>query len=327
MRRALFALLAAAPLACAALGETLSDSAGRMVALGAKPERMLAAGPPAESLLCALAPTRVLGLVEAFPDARKGAAPAGCRDASVVPRLTAHPSEADLVAIQALHPDFILDFGDVNADYAAQADADQARFGAPTALFSAALNEAPQTLRRLGAALGASERGEALAKAAEKALALLADVAKTPDAQRVAVYYAQSPDGLRTSRQGSSLGQAIVFAGGRLVAPGAGKGAFADMTVEDIAAGKPQVVIVTDEAAAAPGSALRKALPPETRFYVDRGAPFPAMGHPPGINQLVGALALAEILYPDRAKGAGQAAIELNALLYPDAPKSAPLTQ
>ena len=169
--------------------------------------------------------------------------------------------------------------------------------------------------------IGATARAEKIAVAMEKGLALLETVRKLPADQRIGVYYARGADGLRTIRPGSSLALGADYAGAKLLAPDVkGKGAFIDVTVEQVVALKPEVVVLADPKAAAPDSPLRKALPSGTRFLVDRGLPFHGMEDPPSVNQLVGALALAEALYPDKAKGGAEMAVALNALLFPGAP-------
>ena len=117
MRKLGWLLLAFAPLIASVAGAApLMDAAGRGVDVPAPPVHLLPAGPPAQVLLYALAPEHMLGLVEGWSAAQKSAVPDAYKGLPNVPRLTGHPSDADIAAIKALHPDFILDFGDVNPE-------------------------------------------------------------------------------------------------------------------------------------------------------------------------------------------------------------------
>jgi hypothetical protein len=50
--------------------------------------------------------------------------------------------------------------------------------------------------------------------------------------------------------------------------------------------------------AAEPGAPLRKVLPAEPLFLVDRGSPYGWVEGPPSLNRLIGALWLASCIYP-----------------------------
>jgi hypothetical protein len=113
----------------------------------------------------------------------------------------------------------------------------------------------------------------------------------------ISVYYARGSDGLRAVRAGSSIDEGIILAGGRnVISPR--EGTFSVMSVEDVAVLKPSVIILADPKAVEQGSPLRKALPIETLFLVDRGLPYGWIERPPSLNRLIGALWLASRLYP-----------------------------
>ena len=296
-----------------------TDSAGRAVSVPDSVARLLPAGPPADVLLYALAPDALVGMVEPWTAERRPAVPGRFQDQAKVPRVTGKPGDADIAALKALKPDLIVDYGDVNPDYAGLADRMQATIGAPYVLLDGRLSSAPAVLRRLGTAVRRGGRGEETAAAVEKALAVLAPLATLAFERRVPIYYARGRDGLQAIRSGSSLDEGMALAGARNVTA-SGRGAMTATTLDDVARLGPKVVVVADPRAAAPDSPLRKALPAGTRFFVDRGAPFPWIENPPSLNRLVGAFALAGLLYPEMVPDGAAQANGLARVLFAEAP-------
>lgn len=297
------------------------DSAGRRVQLPESIGKILPAGPPADALLYALAPDMLAGLVEPFASWKAEFAPANFRMTPKAPRITGVLDDAAIVALKALRPDLIVDYGDVNADFAALADRMSDTLKAPYLLLDGKITRAPEIARMLGAGIGRAGRGEAIAAAIERALARLARVSALGDADRIPVYYARGADGLQAIRANSSLSEALALSGARNVTP-AGRGAFVARTIPEVTHSKPEIVIVADPAAAATDGALRRALPLSTRFFIDRGAPFSWIENPPSLNRIIGAMALAGILHPKVAPDAMEQSRRLAETLYPGAEKS-----
>src|SRR5205807_5870839 len=122
-RRALLTALSAALLAPRpSLAATVTDSAGRAVAVPARLERVFPAGPPAAILLYTLAPDLLLGWPRAnSAEEREFLLPdIGARPE--VGRLTGRGNTANLEAVIALKPDLILDVGYVDPTYVSLAD-------------------------------------------------------------------------------------------------------------------------------------------------------------------------------------------------------------
>ncbi|MDH7794743.1 MULTISPECIES: hypothetical protein [unclassified Beijerinckia] len=298
-----------------------TDSAGRKVNLPDKVGRLLPAGPPADVLLYALAPDLLVGLVEPWNDSQKQAVPQRFQALPGVPRLTSqHLSSDDLEKLRQLKADLVVDYGDINPNYAALADRIQASLGVPYVLIDGKLREAPQVLRRLGDIIGRSERGQELAGAIQSALTLIEGAGTVAPQQRLPFYYARGADGLQGVRAGSSVGEAIELAGGRNVVPSA-RGAFVGLSAAEVAQLAPRIVIVGDAAAVQSGSVLRQALPDGTRFLVDLGAPYGAIEKPPSLNRILGALAIAALIHPEQASAYNAAATRLAAVLFGDSAK------
>ena len=274
------------------------DSSGRTVRLPDSIKRIIPAGPPAEALLYSLAPETLVGLIEPWTDLQRQAGIEKVRDLPTIPRITRKEGTPEAEAIQDLHADIIIDYGSIDARYATLADKIQSTAGIPYLVLDGRLTKVPDVVGRLGSILHPEERAREIAKTAEFALQKLAPNTSKTVGERVSVYYARGSDGLRAIHAGSSLDEGIVLAGGRnVVSPG--EGTFSVMSVDEVAALKPSVVILADPKAAERGAPLRKALPTETRFLVDRGLPYGWIERPPSLNRLIGALWLASRLYPD----------------------------
>ncbi|HUZ91778.1 MAG TPA: ABC transporter substrate-binding protein [Methylocella sp.] len=294
----LFPLVLEAGLTERAWASDFMDSAGRTVRLSYPIKRIIPAGPPAEALLYSLAPETLAGLIEPWTDSQRQAGIERVRDLPLIPRITRKERAPDAEAIQGLHADIIIDYGAIDARYAILADKIQSATGIPYLVLDGRLTKVAEIVRRLGSIMQREERASEIAKSAEFALQKLAPVTSKASGERVSVYYARGSDGLRAVRTGSSLDEGIALAGGRNVVS-IGEGTFSLMSVDEVAALKPSVVILADPKAAEPDAPLRKALPIETRFLVDHGLPYGWIERPPSLNRLIGALWLASHLYPD----------------------------
>jgi iron complex transport system substrate-binding protein len=260
-----------------------TDSAGWTVRLPNSVKRIIPAGPPAEALLYSLAPETLAGLIEPWTDIQKQAGIEKVRDLPTIPRITRKEGVPEAEAIQDLHAEIIIDYGAIDARYAMLADKIQSATGIPYLVLDGRLTKVPEIVRRLGSIMQREERASEIAKSAELALQNLAPVTSKTIGERVSVYYARGSDGLRAIRTGSSLDEGIALAGGRnVVSPG--EGTFSLMSVDDVAALKPSVVVLADPKAAEPDAPLRKALPAETRFLVDPGLPYGWIERPPSLN-------------------------------------------
>ncbi|WOJ88526.1 iron ABC transporter substrate-binding protein [Methylocapsa polymorpha] len=298
------------------------DAVGRSVDLPAHVERVIPAGPPAVVLVYALAPEKLLGLLESWTESRRAFVPEAYRGLPVLPRLTRAPSDADLALLRGQTADLIVDYGDIGKAYAASAERAQAALGVPSILLEGRMAETPEVLHSLGVILEKKERGDELAALAEHVLERLHPASSIDPERRVAVYLGRGPEGLLAVRPGGLLSEPIEAAGGRNVTP-EGPGAFAQLNVAEAAALHPAVVILEDPSAA--DGPLSKALDPKTVILVDRGGPFGSMEAPPSINRLIGALALAAILHPDLAPPDPRFMRALRENFFGPLPKEAPL--
>jgi iron complex transport system substrate-binding protein len=96
--------------------ETFTDAMGRTLDLPAKIERVIPAGPPAVTLIYALAPEKLVGLISAWTERQRTFVPQNYRDLAPLPRLTHPIDDAGLAVLRAENADLVIDYGDVGSD-------------------------------------------------------------------------------------------------------------------------------------------------------------------------------------------------------------------
>jgi len=305
LRAALAAILAGAWLGAglaayaAEPARVLTDSAGRKVEVPKSIDRVLPAGFPAAVLLYTLAPDKLVAWPGPLGAGAMGMLPEKYAKLPVVGRLTSARSAPSAEAIQALHPDVILDVGTVDQHFAALADRVQKETGIPYLLYDGSLARTAATYRALGAALGEEVPAEELASYAERAIA---GAGKTLAAhgERVRVYYARGEGGTTTAFAGSVTAEVIDAVGAENVARRGASGAFVPVTIEQVIAWRPDAFVASDPD-------LYAIIMREPRWqqveairtghvYLAPGAPFGWLDEPPGVNRLIGLGWLAGVL-------------------------------
>ena len=281
---------------------SVTDDAGRTVAVPERVERVFPAGPPAAIMLYTVAPDLLLGWPRANrPEEREFLLPdVGSRPE--VGRITGRGNTANLEVVLALKPDLILDAGSVNATYVSLADRVQQQTGIPYALLDGRFEGIPQAYRTLGALVGRPRESEDLARIAADTIATITQrAAAVAPERRPRVYYARGPRGLETGLGGSINVETIELLA-RNVA-GATRGGLATVSIEQVLLWNPEVIITIDQdfaanvrgdAAWAPVAAVRAG-----RVHHSPKLPFGWVDFPPCVNRLIGLWWLAKILYPD----------------------------
>jgi len=301
-RRAVVSGLSAALIASrATLAASVTDSAGRAVAVPARVTRVFPAGPPAAITLYTMAPDLLIGWPRAnraeereFLDPTVGARPE-------VGRITGRGNTANLEVVLALKPDLILDIGIVNNTYISLAERVQQQTGIPYALLDGRFDGIPNAYRLIGALTGRHDAGETRARYAEATLKAIA--ARIPEpARRPRVYYARGPRGLETGLGGSINVETIEMLA-RNVAGGT-RGGLATVSIEDVLVWNPDVIITIDKEFAESVYRLPAwqsvAAVRARRVHLSPKLPFGWVDFPPTVNRLIGLWWLGKILYPDR---------------------------
>jgi iron complex transport system substrate-binding protein len=304
-RRSLLAGLSATLLAPRlARAASVTDSVGRAVAIPDKVERVFAAGPPAAILLYTFAPELLLGWTRSLEPAQCEFLGAGACDKPEVGRLTGRGNTTNLEVLLKLKPDLVLDFGTVNDTYISLADKVQEQTGIPYALLDGRFDAAAAIYRKLGELTKRPREAEDFARYADRIVTTVKGrVDKIPAANQPRVYYARGPRGLETGLGGSINVETIEFLGARNVAAER-KGGMATVSIEQVLAWNPDVIITIEPAFAAsvrsdPVWAPVKAVQ-TGRVYLSPNMPFGWVDFPPSVNRLIGLWWLGKVLYPDR---------------------------
>ena len=283
---------------------SVTDDAGRAIAIPDKVERIFAAGPPAAILLYTFAPDLLLGWTRK-PDVPQCVflGPGAC-DKPEVGRLTGRGNTTDLETLLKLKPDLILDVGTINNTYVSLANQVQEQAGIPYALLNGRFDACAETYRKLGALTHREAQAEDFARYAERTIGTIKGrIDKIPDAQRPSVYYGRGPSGLETGQGGSINVETIEFLGAHNVA-GERKGGMATVSLEQVLAWNPDVIITIEPAFAASVKTDATWAPIKAvqagRVYLSPGLPFGWVDFPPSVNRLVGLWWLAKVLYPDQ---------------------------
>lgn len=294
-------------------GSTVAATFGRLPS-PASVQSVFAAGAPAGVLVAALAPGKLLGWP--MPLSAPARALLGPTSAALpfLGRLAGRGSTVSVETLLQLRPDLILDAGTADATYVSAAQRVSQQTGLPTVLVQGRLAEHAAQLREVGHLLGVPQRAALLAADADLTLALAAKVrASVPMAQRPRVYYGRSPDGLETGLDGSINLEVLDFAGGRNVAAAAGKGSLTRVSLEQILAWDPEVIVtqepefvrrVRSDPLWRSLSAVRNG-----RVHCAPVLPFGWLDGPPGINRLIGVHWLLAHLHPTHPAVRAQTAL------------------
>jgi len=299
----LLAFLANAESWAQELTRTVTDSAGRRVEIPENVSRVLAAGPPASILLYTLAPEKLIGWVRTPSPSEKVFLQQSVRDLPEYGRLTGRGGTANLENVLTFKPDLIIDSGSLGGTYVSLANNVQDQSKIPYLLLDGRLQKTPEIYRWLGELLGAKDRAERLASYADATLnGLRARLATIPEGERPRVYYGRGVNGLETGLAGSINMEVLEQVGAINVAAAAGSGGLAKVSLEQVLAWNPEVILALDPAFYAslrtdPLWSSVKAVR-EDRIYMAPNLPYAWFDAPPGVNRLIGVRWLLAILYP-----------------------------
>ncbi|NNM72455.1 iron ABC transporter substrate-binding protein [Enterovirga aerilata] len=280
----------------------VEDAARRSVARPATIKRVFPAGPPAAILLYTLAPDLLLGWPRANRAEEREFLLPDVGGRPEIGRITGRSNSANLEAVLAAKPDLIIDVGSTGPTYVSLAERVQSQTGIPYALLDGTLARTAETYRTLGRLLGRERDAEEKATYAEALLAHIAQrVATVPADRRPRVYYARGPRGLETGRGGSINVESLDMLGAVNVAGGTG-GGLATVSLEQVLAWDPEVIVTIDRDFAAfvrqdPAWASVRAVR-DGRVHLSPKLPFGWVDFPPSVNRLIGLIWLGKLLYP-----------------------------
>jgi iron complex transport system substrate-binding protein len=309
-RRHALALLGGTLLAHPALAQAREfvDSAQRKIVLPAKVSRVFVAGPPASVMAYVLAPDAMAGWIRLPSPAEKEFLTAPARDLPETGRLTGRGDTVSLERLIAAKPDLVLDVGSTTATYVSLADRVQSQTGISYALIDGRFAATSASLRLIADMLGRQQRGAELAAYTDKTFALVDEViARVPADKRPKVYLARGSEGLETGARGSINTEIIERVGATNVVEGlGGRGNVATVSLEQIIAWQPDIIVTMDRAfadsvKAKPGWDQVRAVK-DGKVHLAPSLPWGWIDAPPSLNRLIGLRWLLQTFYPAEAK-------------------------
>ncbi|MBA7801142.1 ABC transporter substrate-binding protein [Citrobacter freundii] len=268
-------------------------------------QRVVSAGAPADVLLLAVAPEKLVGF-SSFDFSRQAALPFS-DDIRALPklgRLAGRASTLSLEALLALKPDLVVDCGNADETWLSQARQVSAQTHIPWLLINGELRQTPAQLAAAGNALGTAARTAAQAGLARQFIDE-ADAFSHSAAAKLRFYAARGARGLETGLQGSLHTEAAELLGLENVARIPGRQGLAQVSMENLLNWQPDIILVQDAVTA---QHLRedplwqgvKAVAGKRILFLS-GLPFGWLDAPPGINRLLGLRRLHAWLDPDVA--------------------------
>jgi iron complex transport system substrate-binding protein len=281
------------------------DAAERYVVLPNRIARVMTANPAADVLVFVLAPEKLLGWSAPLSRGQQAYIPAKFARLPVLGGAV-RPNPAETVQVVArLHPDLIIEAGPVSPEAAARAEQIQQQTGVPYILLDNDIQTTPDTLRIIGALLGAAERGDDLAKYTDYAIdALRGRLLIAPADERPIVYYGRGPDGLETGLGGAQAMADIDQAGVINVAARLGHGELTRVTRDQVIDWNPAIIIAQQRSfydSLLRSTAWRGLIAVASKHvYLAPADPFGWIDGPPGVNRIIGLYWLTALFYPDQ---------------------------
>ncbi|RKR52769.1 iron complex transport system substrate-binding protein [Yokenella regensburgei] len=254
--------------------------------------RVVSAGAPADLLMLAVAPEKLLGLSSfdlSQPPA--GLFPEQIRQLKKLGRLAGRASTLSLEGLMALHPDLVVDCGNADETWLSQARQISRQTQIPWLLLDGALRQTPEQLNAVGEALGVTSRTTAQAQLAGQFIQEAETFAQT-SAAGLRFYAARGARGLETGLQGSLHTEAAELLGLRNVARITGRSGLTQVSMENLLSWQPDIILVQDPVTARylredPVWQGVKAVKAQRILFL-HGLPFGWLDAPPGINRLLG---------------------------------------
>ncbi|MHC1713480.1 MAG: ABC transporter substrate-binding protein [Solidesulfovibrio sp.] len=287
------------------LAETITDMAGRTVAVPDAPKRVYALSPPDSLLVYAVAPCLLAGWNYPLPAETVGFLAPCAQKLPILGGFFSKDATPDKAALTTVAPDLVI--GGSMAKPHRDFDSFFTASNIPVLYMeSESVESYPNVLRFLGRALGRQERGDRLSAYADETLAVIRKgLESIPQDKRLSVYYAEGGDGLYTEGRGSFHTEVLELAGGVNVhaAPQTRRIGLDKVDLETVRAYAPQVILAQDDKCRdlILASPAWKDIPAvrDGRVLLLPDLPFNWFDRPPSFMRLLGLRWLANALYPE----------------------------
>lgn len=306
---ALAAVLLLSGLTPAAQAREITDMTGRKVVVPDVIERPFGAAPPLTALLYVLAPDLVHSLNMPFTPGSERFLRPGTDQLPITGSAMGHGKQINPEVLLGLHPDVAFAWANSFSDLSStDIEAPFRKAGVPVVYIKLdTLADWPPAFEYIGRMIGREARGKALADYVRQAMARVHKAtASIPAADRVRVYYAETPDGLATDCDQSFHSEPVALAGGDNVyhcAPSSMMGQER-VDMERILQWNPQYIVVQDPhffeiAVSDPRWSQIDAVRNHRVLDVPR-KPMNWLDRPPSFTRALGIQWLAHEFYPDR---------------------------
>ncbi|OIQ08049.1 vitamin B12-binding protein [Moorella thermoacetica] len=300
-----------APAGQAAAKRTITDMAGRQVAVPGEIKKVFATSPVGTILVYTLAPEKLAGWNYDLNEVEKK---------YILPEYQKLPNlggwyaknTANIEEILKIHPQVIISMGYMDNTALSQAEQIQKQLQIPVVMVDGELTKLDQAYEFMGDLLGDKQRARELAAYCRDTInGVAAKVKALPADKKVRVYYAEGPTGLQTDPAASQHTQVLDFVGGINVAAipperGPGGMGMSSVSLEQVLSWDPDVILSWN---VAQGGAYEKILKDPKwqnltavknhRVYQVPHGPFNWFDRPPSVNRIIGVKWLANLLYPD----------------------------
>jgi len=297
-------------LAAVVSARTITDMAGRRVAIPDRIERAVALSPPATYLLYSIAPELVAGLNFPLQGNEKWYTVEHFKKLPVIGGMVGQSKAINLEVLLKIRPDvaFIWQRGDSFNAVNDQYERSLTKLGIPVVYVRMdTIRNYPGALLFMGDALNRRERAKKLNRYAVNVLRRVERaLASLPANRRVRVYYAEGLDGLATEGEGSMHTELIPLSGGRNVCTmkPTNLNGQERISMEQLLMYEPDVILVKEplffrrvwnDPRWTRLTAVRN-----KRVYLIPHVPFNWFDRPPSQMRLLGIQWLTGILHPDR---------------------------
>lgn len=266
-------------------------------------QRIVSAGAPADLLLLAAAPEKLVGFSSFdFSHAALHILPDAISALPKLGRLAGRATTLSMEQLMALNPQVIVDCGSVDNTWTSQARRVSELTQIPWVLIDGELSSSPAQLRAVGALAGTEARTERQAELAKHFIDEAQAFARTRSAA-VRFYAARGPKGLDTGLRGSLHTEAAELLGLENVASVPGRNGLTQVSLENLLEWQPEIILVQEEATRQfilqePAWQGVDAVAKRRILLLD-GLPFGWLDAPPGINRLAGLRRLHAWLAPE----------------------------
>nr|WP_154324986.1 ABC transporter substrate-binding protein [Pantoea sp. 201603H] len=296
LTRRVFIQALVAGLAAARLPAT-ADENPTIMTIGTLPAasditRVLSAGPPADILMLAVAPEKLIGF-SSFDFSGNGCAWLGQPYCQLpkLGRLAGRASTLPLEKLLLLDPELIIDCGNVDDTWISQARRVYQQTGIPWLLIKGELKNTDRQLQAAGNRLGMPARAALQAQLAQRFLTEAQAFARRLSSP-IRFYAARGARGLETGLRGSLHTEAAEQLGLENVAVVDGRSGIVQVSMEHLLLWQPDIILVQDRVTlhAMMTDPLWQRIRAIARqqILLFSGLPFGWMDAPPGINRLLG---------------------------------------